>query len=149
MIKKNIIFLSLILFLNSCGFTPIYLKNNNVNFSIEQVNFIGDRELNNFLKINLNKYKNKEINNKIYIEVKSEYNKIILSKDSNGEVTNYQLEANIVFLIKSTNKVIKINEKKIMENMSDKFEETKYERSVKQSFALSIINKLISELVIN
>ena len=149
MIKKNIIFLSLILFLNSCGFTPIYLKNNNVNFSIEQANFIGDRELNNFLKINLNKYKNEEVNNKIFIEVTSEYNKIILSKDSAGEVTNYQLEANVVFLIESTNKVIKINEKKIMENMSDKFEETKYERSVKQSFALSIINKLISELVIN
>ena len=149
MIKKNIIFLSLILFLNSCGFTPIYLKNNNVNFSIEQVNFIGDRELNNFLKINLNKYKNEEVNNKIYIEVKSEYNKIVLSKDSAGEVTNYQLEANVVFLIKSTNKVIKINEKKIMENMSDKFEETKYERSAKQSFASSITNKLISELVIN
>ena len=149
MIKKNIIFLSLILFLNSCGFTPIYLKNNNVNFSIEQANFIGDRELNNFLKINLNKYKNKEINNKIYIEVKSEYNKIVLSKDSAGEVTNYQLEANVVFLIKSTNKVIKINEKKIMENMSDKFEETKYERSVKQSFASSVTNKLISEIMID
>ena len=149
MIKKNIIFLSLILFLNSCGFTPVYLKNNNVNFSIEQANFIGDRELNNFLKINLNKYKNEEVNNKIFIEVKSEYNKIILSKDSAGEVTNYQLEANIVFLIKSTNKIIKINEKKIMKNMADKFEETKYERSVKQSFATSITNKLISELVIN
>ena len=149
MIKKNIIFLSLILFLNSCGFTPVYLKNNNVNFSIEQANLIGDRELNNFLKINLNKYKNEEVNNKIYIEVKSEYNKIVLSKDSAGEVTNYQLEANVVFLIKSTNKVIKINEKKIMENMSDKFEETKYESSVKQSFASSITNKLISELVIN
>ena len=101
MIKKNIIFLSLILFLNSCGFTPIYLKNNNVNFSIEQVNFIGDRELNNFLKINLNKYKNEDVNNKIFIEVKSEYNKLILSKDNAGEVTNYQLEAEIVFLISS------------------------------------------------
>ena len=149
MIKKNIIFLSLILFLNSCGFTPIYLKNNNVNFSIEQVNFIGDRELNNFLKINLNKYKNEEVNNKIFIEVTSEYNKIILSKDSAGEVTNYQLEANVVFLIKSTNKVIKISEKKIMENMSDKFEETKYESSVKQSFASSITNKLISKIMID
>ena len=118
-------------------------------FQLNKLNFIGDRELNNFLKINLNKYKNEEVNNKIFIEAKSEYNKTILSKDSTGEVTNYQLEANIVFLIKSTNKVIKINEKKIMENMSDKLEETKYERSVKQSFALSIINKLISELVIN
>ena len=149
MIKKNIIFLSLILFLNSCGFTPVYLKNNNVNFSIEKANFIGDRELNNFLKINLNKYKNEEVNNKIFIEVKSEYNKIILSKDSAGEVTNYQLEANVIFLIKSTNKVIKISEKKIMENMSDKFEETKYESSVKQSFASSITNKLISKIIID
>ena len=149
MVKKNIILLSIILFLNSCGFTPIYLKNYNVNFSIEQANFIGDRELNNFLKINLKKYKNEEVNNKIYIEVKSEYNKIILSKDGAGEVTNYQLEANVVFLIKSTNKVIKINEKKIMENMADKFEETKYESSVKQSFASSITNKLISEIITN
>ena len=149
MIKKNIIFLSLILFLNSCGFTPVYLKNNNVNFSIEQANFIGDRELNNFLKINLNKYKNEEVNNKIFIEVKSEYNKLILSKDSAGEVTNYQLEVNIEFLIKSTNKIIKINEKKIMKNMADKFEETEYEKSIKQSFASSITYKLISELIIN
>ena len=60
MVKKNIILISLILFLTSCGFTPMYVKNNNVNFSIEQVNFIGDRELNNFIKTNLYKYNNKE-----------------------------------------------------------------------------------------
>ena len=58
MLKKNIIILSLFLFLTNCGFTPIYLKNNNVNFSIEQISYIGDRDLNNFLKINLDKYKN-------------------------------------------------------------------------------------------
>ena len=60
MIKKNILIISLIFFLTSCGFTPIYSKNNNVNFSIEQVNFTGDRELNNFLKTNLDQYKNHE-----------------------------------------------------------------------------------------
>ena len=32
MVKKNIILISLILLLNSCGFSPIYLKNNDVNF---------------------------------------------------------------------------------------------------------------------
>jgi len=149
MLKKNIIFLWLILFLNSCGFTPVYLTNNDVNFSIENVNLTGDRELNNFLKINLNKYKNEKIDNKIFIEAKSEYKKIILSKDSTGEVTNYQIEANVTFRIKSSNKTININEKKIMENMADKFEENKYEKSVKQSFASSITNKLISELTIN
>ena len=149
MIKKNIVILSLIIFLANCGFTPIYLKNKNVNFSIEQINYTGDRELNNFLKTNLNQYKNKDVNNKISIEAISEYNKIVLSKDGTGAVTNYELVAEVIFLIKPSNKEIKIFEKKIMESMADKFEETKYEKSIKQSFASSMSYKLISQLTIN
>ena len=149
MMKKNILVISLLFFLNSCGFQPIYSKNNNVNFSIEQVDFTGDRELNNFIKTNLYQYKNANNNNKIFIEAKSEYNKFILTKDGKGEVTNYELNAEIVFLIKPTNKQIKISEKKIMESMADKFEENKYEKSIKQNFASSITFKLIQELIIN
>jgi len=149
MIKKNIIIVSLILFLNSCGFTPIYLKKNDIKFSIEQVNYSGDRDLNNFLKINLDQYKNEKIDNKISIDAKSTYKKIILSKDGTGEVTNYQLEAEVIFIIKSNNKEIQIIEKKIIDAMDDKFEEARYERIIKQNFASSITNKLISELIIN
>ena len=149
MIRKNIIFLSLIFFLTNCGFTPVYLKNTNVNFSVEQVNYTGDRELNNFLKTNLNQLSNKKSDNKIYIEANSIYKKIILSKDGSGEVTNYQLEAEVIFLIKPLNKKIKIIEKKIMDSMDDKFEEARYERTIKQNFASSISNKLSLELIIN
>ena len=149
MIKRNITIISLIFFLTSCGFTPIYLKNENFNFSIEDVNFIGDRELNNFLRINLNKYKNEKIDNKIFIDAKSTYRKITLSKDATGKATNYQLEAEVIFVIRSNNKKIKITEKKIMDSMDDKFEENKYERSIKQNFASSISYKLTSELIIN
>ena len=149
MMKKNILVISLLFFLNSCGFQPIYSKNNNINFSIEQINFTGDRELNNFIKTNLYQYKNADNNNKIFIEAKSEYNKFILTKDGKGEVTNYELNAEIVFLIKPTNKQIKISEKKIMESNADKFEENKYEKSIKQNFASSITFKLIQELIID
>ena len=149
MIRKNVIFLSLIFFLTNCGFTPVYLKNTNVNFSVEQVNLTGDRELNNFIKTNLNKLKNEKNDNKIYIEANSIYKKIVLSKDSAGEVTNYQLEAEVIFLIKPLNKKIIIKEKKNMNSMNDKFEEARKERLVKQSFASSISSKLISEIIIN
>jgi outer membrane lipopolysaccharide assembly protein LptE/RlpB len=149
MIKKNILYISLIFFLTNCGFTPIYLKNTNVNFSIEQVTYEGDRDLNNFLKTNLNQYKNQNVDNKITIEVDSIYRKIILSKDGKGEVANYQLEAEVFFLIKPSNKKIKITEKKIMDSMDDKFEEARYERTIKQNFASSISNKLSLELIIN
>tara|TARA_Y100000389_G_scaffold113514_1_gene110628 strand:+ start:282 stop:734 length:453 start_codon:yes stop_codon:yes gene_type:complete len=149
MIRKNIIILSLIIFLTNCGFTPIYLNNTDINFSIEQVNFTGDRELNNFLKTNLDRYKKEKINNKIFIEANSDYKKIILSKDGAGEVTNYQLKSEVIFLIKPLNREIKITEKKIMDSMDDKFEEARYERTIKQNFASSISNKLLSELTIN
>ena len=149
MIKKNILIISLILFLSNCGFTPIYLKNTNVNFSIEQINYTGDRDLNNFLKTNLNQYKNDKVDNKIFIETSSVYKKNILSKNKVGEVSDYQIEAEVVFLIKRSNKKIKITEKKIMKSMDDKFEEARNERSIKQNFASSISKKLTSELTIN
>ena len=149
MMKKNILVISLIFFLVNCGFTPIYLKNTDINFSIEQVNYTGDKELNNFLKTNLDQYKNKKIDNKIYIQADSIYKKIVLSKDGAGEVTNYQLEAEVIFLIKPLNKTIKITEKKIMDSMDDKFEEARKERTIKQSFASSISNKLSSEISVN
>ena len=149
MLKKNIIILSLILFLANCGFTPIYLKNKNINFSIEQIEYTGDRDLNNYLKTNLDKYRDEKNNNKIFMQAETKYEKNVFSKDSTGKISSYQLKVKTIFLIKSTNKKIIIIEKKIIDTMDDKFEETRYEKSIKQSFAYSISNKLISELVTN
>ena len=147
--KKYIIFISLIFFLTNCGFTPIYLKNTNANFSIEQVTYVGDRELNNFLKTYLNQYKNENVENKIYIEANSVFEKIILSKNKIGKITDYQLVAEVIFLVKPSNKKIKITEKKIVNIMEDKFEEARYEKTIKQNFASSISSKLSSELIVN
>ena len=149
MIKKNILIISLLIFLSNCGFTPIYLNNKNINFSIEQVNYTGDRELNNFLKTILNQYKNEKVDNKIFIETSSVYKKNILSKNKAGEVSDYQIEAEVIFLIKPSNKEIKITEEKIMNSMDDKFEEARNERSIKKSFASSISKRLTSELITN
>jgi len=147
--KKYIIFISLIFFLTHCGFSPIYVKNSNINFSIENVNYEGDRDLNNFLKTNLDQYKNDKSDRKILLEVTSKYEKTILTKNAASEVTNYKLIAKVTFLIKPTNKKINITEQEIISSMDDKFEETRKERAAKQKFARSISNKLISELVIN
>ena len=149
MLKKNIITLTLIFFLANCGFTPIYLKNNNINFSIEQIEYTGDRDFNNFLKVNLDRYKNEKNNNKIFLNVDTKYEKNILSKDNTGKITSYQLEIEAIFIVKSTNKKIRLSEKKIIDSRDDKFEETRYEKSIKQSFAYSISRKLISELITN
>ena len=149
MIKKHVLLISLIFFLAQCGFSPIYVNNTNINFSIENVNYKGDRDLNNFLKTNLDQYRDDKSDRKILIETTSEYEKIILTKNTASEVTNYKLIAKVKFLIKSTNKKIIITEEKIISSMDDKFEEARKERAIKENFARIISNKLISELVIN
>jgi len=147
--KKQIVLLSLIFFLTHCGFSPIHVKNTNTNFSIENVSYQGDRDLNNFLKTNLEQYKNEKSNRKILIEATSKYEKIILTKNLAGEVTNYKLVAEVIFFIKSTNRKINISEEKIISSMNDKFDEARKERTTKENFARSISNKLASELVID
>ena len=145
MIKKFTIIIALII-LTGCGFTPMHSKKNNNNFSIEQINFSGERELNNFLRIGLTRYKSSS-DKKFFIDVESEFSKIILTKDKTGKATNYELIANVTFKLKSIKK-IEFSEKKIIKNLDDNFEQTKQERSVKQIFATSIINKLINQLSI-
>ena len=145
MIKKFTIVITLII-LTGCGFTPMHSKKNNNNFSIEQINFSGERELNNFLKFGLERYKSSS-DKKFFIDVESEFLKIILTKDKTGKTTNYELIANVTFNFESIKK-IEFSEKKIIENLNDNFEQTKQERSVKQIFATSIINKLINQLSI-
>lgn len=147
--RKNIILISLIFFLTSCGFSPIYVKNNNAFFSIENIDYSGDKELNSFLKMNLNQYKNKNSDKKFFIKAISEYEKMILTKDESGKITNYKLIAKVTFLIEETNQKISFEEEKIIKIIDDKFEEARKERLEKQNFASSISNKLTSELAIN
>ena len=149
MFKKIILLLIFFNLTSQCGFTPIYLENNNVNFSITSVNFEGDRELNNFFKRQLYLYQNDRFEKKYEIKIKTFYIKKDILKDRTGKITNYKLFANSIIQISLDGKKIKelkITEDKIIDNINDKFEERKNEKIAKQSFAKSMSNKLLTEL---
>ena len=147
MIKKITVLLIVIFFTASCGFTPIYSSKNNYNILIEELNFTGDRKLNNFLKSNLNRYRsNDNASKKISLEVLTNYQKVTLSKDLTGKVNKYELIADVTFTIMPNNQKLVFNQSKIMENMSNKTDEKDYENSTKQTFANVITNELIYKL---
>ena len=147
MIKKITVLLIVIFFTASCGFTPIYSSKNNYNILIEELNFTGDRKLNNFLKSNLNRYRsNDNASKKISLEVLTNYQKVTLSKDLTGKVNRYELIADVTFTIMPNNQKLVFNQSKIMENMSNKTDEKDYENSTKQTFANIITNELIYKL---
>jgi outer membrane lipopolysaccharide assembly protein LptE/RlpB len=147
MIKKIIISLIIIIFTTNCGFTPIYSNKKNNSISIEQLNFSGDRILNNYLRSNLSRYKNKVSTKKIYLEIETIYQKNVLSKDASGEIIKYELVAEVIITVNSNNQKLKFKEGKIMKNMDDKSDERAYETSTKQTFANIITNNLIEQLV--
>ena len=56
--KKIIIFPIFFLFFLSCGYTPIFSKKD-VNFSIENIEFLGDKNVKEKINQVLSSYKNK------------------------------------------------------------------------------------------
>tara|TARA_A100000164_G_scaffold371149_1_gene398372 strand:- start:400 stop:864 length:465 start_codon:yes stop_codon:yes gene_type:complete len=150
MYKKIFILLIFVNLIAHCGFTPIHLKKNNINFSITSIKFNGDKIINRYLKSNLNNFINDDYSKKFEIEIDTTYEKNIISKDKSAKITDYQLISTTVFTVSYNNlvKTFSISEKKNMNNINDKFEEQKYERTIKQSFASTTSNKLISELVL-
>ncbi len=152
MYKKFILIIIMSSLTIQCGFTPLYsTKQRDINFSISETNFKGDKIINNYLKTNLSKYKNEDYEKKFTIKTSTKYDKKTLSKDETANITDYELSVKTIFSISLNNKFIKeisISEKKEMNNQTDKFEEQKYERVIKQNFAASIANKLIIELLL-
>ena len=147
MIKKIKVLLIILFFTTSCGFSPIYSNKNNYNISIEELSFTGDRSLNNYLKSNLNRYKNnEEATKKISLKVVSDYQKTTLSKDLTGTVNKYELVAEVTFTIMPKNQILVLSQRKIMENMSNKTDENDFENTTKQTFANIIVNELINKL---
>ena len=149
MFKKIISILIVFNLVSHCGFTPIHSSKIKSNFSISSLEFEGERIINNYLKQNLNKYKNDKSDKKFKIKIISQYKKVILSKNTAANTVNYELSSEVNFIISSGGKVVKeliAVEKRILDKNDDNFEEQKEERITKQNFASSMSNKLVTEL---
>lgn len=149
MMKKISLIFLILLFFQNCGYTPIYSKNQNVDFYIESITFNdGDDDLAEHIKFNLNNYLNQKDGKKYKISTNIEYKKIETSKNALGVAEEYDLSSNIIFKIEgdNLNKNINIKESFKMDNFNDEFEEREYEQIVKKSMARSIVSKLLIQL---
>lgn len=144
-----IIFLFFSLLLQSCGYAPIYGKNQKVNFYIDKIVFEdGDKDISNFIKTNLSNYLVKNKGEAYTIIALIKYDKNSSSKDSSGTTEEYELSSEIIFEIssKKLKETLKIKEIFKMNNFSDEFKEREYERTIKQNMARIISSKLIIQL---
>ena len=134
----------IVFFLNNCGFTPQYAGFKGIDFSININKVEGDRELNNAITSQLNRYNNKNLKI-INLDIKTKFTSNILSKDTTGKATKYNLKADVEFTLNTGDdtRTIKMFEEFRIENIEDNVEENNYIRIIKRNFAEIISEKLI------
>ena len=133
-------------FMYSCGFTPQFAGFKNLEFDLVIDNVSGDRDFNNVIKSQIKRYDRGRDNvEKIKISYESDYEKIILTKNTKGEATKYNLKVRVIFDIRSENFSTKIlfKDEFSIDKIEDTVEENNYIKIVKNNFAERAIDKVI------
>jgi hypothetical protein len=140
---RKFIIIFFILTLYGCGFNPIYNVSNDIKYKILVNEMTGDQFINNIIRDEIFKSSNKNSKEILKINFNTVYEKIILSNDTKGSPSEFQVIAKTTFEIIYDNKIIKndFNEKQILKNTSDFFGQKNYEDNIKQNFANSIARK--------
>ena len=150
--KKIFLLFLILIFTNSCGYSPLYKNSNNKNtkFNYEVIDTAGDNEINNYIIKNISKYFDKNSKEKINIQIKSEYNKSGVINNKEGKTTVYELSVNTEFVINKNNKEnkIKLKEKIKINRLNDTFEQKNYEIKIKKDLSQLIVNKFIQRMIL-
>ena len=139
----NYILILFLFFLLSCGYKPI-LKVKNYKFSINVEKVSGDEKINSIIINNFNNLKNDK--KKYDINLSSKKEKKILSKDSKGDPSIFELEINVNYSLKDDGKIIiekNLNRRTTYNNITDKFELENYENSI-----INNLSKNMSDIII-
>ena len=137
----------------SCGFEPMYSQkklSSNYNFTIANIGFSGNNNINQYLKNNLVEYINNEDKEIKYdLNINSSIIKTITSKNKKGNpeifYTNIQINVDIIENDKIKNKTI-FEEGFEYKNKSSQFELNKYEKNIQKNLTNKISKDLIEYL---
>ena len=149
--QKKIFLLLFFLILSSCGYEAIYSKKNsiNYNFSISELKFVGDKDINLRMREKLAGYTQNKKNKNFRIKISSISTKAVAANDTAGDATRFKNTVTINVEI-STNDKLKnsfvMSENFNYNNNSDKFSLKRYEREIKNNLAETISDKLIFKL---
>ena len=149
-LKKIFIFHIFFLFFLSCGYTPI-LSKKDVNFNIENIKFLGDKDINKTINHSLSNYRNKPNKvKKVSLIVNSSKKINVASKNSKGEaLTNrISIDASVKIILSENNFLIKSFSKSSTYAVIDRKSEQKLiENKLTESLSSEITLQIIFEIL--
>ena len=148
---KKIFILILFLFLSACGYEAIHSKKNSINydFSISELTFIGDRDINYKIKEKLNNYTLTKKDKNFELSISSATQKSVLAKDVSGDPTSFKSTIIITVEVLVENNLrnnLQITENFNYNNNGNKFDLKRYEKEIRNNLAEIATDKLIFRL---
>ncbi len=144
------IFLVLLFFTISCTYEPIF-SSKDYGFQINEINFIGDKTVNKNIKNKLNLINSSNTaNRKFNLLINSEKERKIISKDSRGDPSKFELELNTYLEISNEEKILikrEIKKNYIYNSESDKFKLEQNEVIIIQNLSEKISEVIISSIM--
>ena len=151
-LKKIFILLTFFLFFSNCGYTPIFSKKD-VNFSIENIEFLGNKDVQKKISHALFNYKNKpDKEKKISLVITNSKNTTIASKNSKGEAQTNRInvDVNVKIILAENNFVEKnFNKSSIYTVIDRKSEQKLIEKKLIENLSSEIALQIILEILKN
>jgi len=150
MIKKKLIYILIFFIISSCGYNPIYLKKNNSEFFINNIEQIGNKNINRKIISLVNLQINKNQKNAYNLTLSSNNLVETIAKDKSGDPTIFRTTVTVQLYLKDPideSKVIKTKKfiaNFVYKNMKNKFNLKQYQKSVQDN----LINKISEEITV-
>jgi len=149
---KKTCLLLLIIFMQSCGYQPIYLSKNNLDLKFTEVQLEGDVRISNQIVKILSIKEEESTSEQKKILIESLYNINETSKNSKGQVETYETIINVKITITENNKIKKAKEFNIdttYNNKNNKFELSQLQTEIKNNLIIKISEEIILFLNVN
>ena len=139
--RKYILLINILIItiLYGCGYKPVY-SSKDLLFKINKITH-DNSKINNQIARSLKSISNDETTNTLNLELNSNKEKIIVSKNKNGDPKIFELR--ILVNIQVNNKKKTFLEKQVYKNIENKFELNEYEIQIERQ----IISKIIDEVI--
>jgi len=151
-LKKILIFPIFFLFFLSCGYAPIFSKKD-VNFSIEKIKFIGDRDIKEKISHSLSNYRNKSNKEKkVSLIVNSSKKISVASKNSKGEAQTNRISIEVIvkIILSENNFIVKNFSKSSIYTIIDRKSEQKLiENKLTENLSNEVALQIIFEILKN
>ena len=140
-------FIIIVFFISSCGYQPLYIKNNDSELIFKEINLLGNKQINRKIVsfVSIKEEKNNDKLNKLTL--KSDENIDETSKDSKGKVSTFKTNIEVRLTISDKNGIIreKVFFKDFSYNNKDnKFDLIEYQKEIKNN----LIDKIIEEMIV-